>query len=304
MTNILVTGSGGFTARFLFPELEKQWPDFQLHGLDLNPPKDCLGMHHKGSLLDEVFLRDLIRNIEPEIVFHLVGLRSADLVSSIRLNVLTTISLLGGLRSVSSTDPKVLLVGSAAQYGHPMSLPITEDHPQQPISVYGKTKLWQEELASSFVDEYDMKIVMTRVFNLIGPGQPTTFVCGRIAAQFADMVEKQEPRQLRIRSLASTRDFLDVRDAVRVYCLLLKVSAWGQPFNVCSGQETSLSDLIDEFTKVSNLRPRINCELSKSVVVGIDRVYGDIKALKQVIRWERRFLLQDSVRDILSFFLC
>jgi len=86
-----------------------------------------------------------------------------------RENVLCTWNLLEAMRA--SDTRQIVFSSTCATYGNPVRLPLTEDHPQQPISPYGRTKLHIEHMLADYADAYGFSIAALRYFNAAGAAQ-------------------------------------------------------------------------------------------------------------------------------------
>lgn len=81
-------------------------------------------------------------------------------------NVTKTLALLDTLLDASLT--KMVFSSSCSTYGVPQELPITEDHPQQPINPYGESKLFVEKILHWYEHAYGMSHIILRYFNAAG----------------------------------------------------------------------------------------------------------------------------------------
>jgi GDP-4-dehydro-6-deoxy-D-mannose reductase len=231
----LVTGAGGFLGRHVVARLRA-----------LSIPVETLG--RSGSLTladpgDGAAIRAAMQAVRPSLVFHLAGTPVAEpLEEAYRVNVLFGAHLLAAARALPA-PPRLLLAGSAAEYG-PMAealLPVAEDAPCNPSSVYGITKLAQT-LHGLAAAAAGLPVVVARLFNVVGGGMPAHLALGAFAAQIRAMPE--EGGVLRTGALARWRDFVEAAPAAAVLVDLARdPAAAGQVVNVCSGLPTSLAVL-------------------------------------------------------------
>jgi UDP-arabinose 4-epimerase len=124
-----------------------------------------------GDLLDTARLEVVLRQHRPLAVIHLAGLIAAgesvgDPTSYYRANLTGTLSLLDAMRACSVHG--IVYSSSAGVYGEPDHLPITEDHPQRPVSPYGASKAMSERLLADYAAAYGMRSVALRYFNAVG----------------------------------------------------------------------------------------------------------------------------------------
>lgn len=233
----LVTGAGGFLGRHVVARLRV-----------LGIPAVTLG--RTGDIVladpsDASAIRAAVAQVQPTLLFHLAGTPAAEpLEEAYRVNVLFGAHLLAAAREMAA-PPRVLLAGSAAEYG-PVdegALPIAEDAACRPASVYGITKLAQtfHGLAAAATG---LPVVVARLFNVIGGGMPVHLALGAFAAQLRAM--PTTGGLLRTGPLERWRDFVEVEPAAAVLVALARdAAATGQVVNVCSGVPTSLAALTE-----------------------------------------------------------
>ena len=138
---------------------------------------------------------------------------------------------------------KILVIGSASEYGKFYDTAITENFPLHPTSLYGLDKICLYN-ASMYYYERGLPIVHVRQFNTTGPLQRETFVLPSFCKQAAE-IEKgiREPKMF-VGDLNQERDFIDIRDTCRAYSLLFEEGLAGQVYNVSSGNCISINELL------------------------------------------------------------
>ena len=115
---------------------------------------------------------DAISSINPDVIVHcagtsLVGPSTTDPAEYYSNNVAKTIDLLNFLKN-RPWKPNIIFSSSASVYGNPIKVPITEDHPLNPISPYGNTKLMVENILKDYSNAYGISSVCFRYFNAAG----------------------------------------------------------------------------------------------------------------------------------------
>lgn len=240
-------------------------------------------------------------------VYHLAGLASvrrsfSDLRRTLEVNALATLNLLGALLR-QGMPPRLLLVGSAEQYGAALAGEggITEDVAQQPVSPYALSKVWQEALGCFYSRTERWPIVMTRTFNHTGPRQGSDFVCADFARQIARIELRLDEPVLRVGNLAAARDFLDVRDVVGAYRLVLGRGAAGAAYNICSGRVWTISDLLQILLRHAVIKVKVEVEVGRRRPVDIPVLHGDPGRLVRATNWEPRHTMESTLRDLLEY---
>lgn len=181
-----------------------------------------------------------------DLIFHLAAsvgnTRSIeDPVCDSKVNVIGTLRVLEAARTHGIK--RVVASSSAGIFGELKTLPIAEDHPQEPDSPYGASKLAAEKMALVYNKLYGMKNVCLRYFNVYGQRQRYD-AYGNVIPIFAE-------RMLRHRTVTifgdgeQTRDFVHVRDvALANYHAALAPEAAG-PYNLGSASRISINGLAE-----------------------------------------------------------
>jgi GDP-4-dehydro-6-deoxy-D-mannose reductase len=205
---------------------------------------------------------------------------------------------------LSSFKGVFLFIGSSDVYGiiPESSLPITEDMSLSPVNPYSKSKVRAEDLCKKWSQkEKNMRIIMTRSFNHIGPAQDERFVVSRFCKLAAMINCRFKEPHIETGNLNITRDFTDVRDIVHAYDLLLKYGQNGEVYNVCSGNEIILVDLISRLKQISGVDFQISTSSDLYREADQKRVYGSFKKLNEITGWKPSILFYDSVYDIYNY---
>jgi GDP-4-dehydro-6-deoxy-D-mannose reductase len=159
----------------------------------------------------------------------------------------------------------------------------------------------QEMLSQVYAKGFDVNIVITRSFNHIGPGQRDIFVVSSFAKQIAEGIKNGSSRiDIVTGDLTITRDFLDVRDVVRAYHLLLQKGRAGEIYNVCSGRGVKLSEILTMLGKASKVDvvPKTDPQLVRPqdnrVIVGSnEKIFGEVG-------WRPEIELEQSLEDVVE----
>ena len=301
----LITGVDGFVGKYLSEYLLKQ--KYEVYGTTISEKyKNEKIKIYKMNLLDEKEVNKVIKMIKPDKIFHLAGQSAVGLswekpVLTVNINVNGTLNLLEAVRNYSK-DSKILIVGSIDQYGpiKPEECPIKESKIQNPQSPYGVSKKAQEEMCKLYVNAYHTNIIMVRAFNHIGAGQSTNFVVADFASKIAQIEKGSEP-VLKVGNLESFRDFTDVRDIVRGYSLLLEKGKIGEIYNIGSGKEVKVSEILKKLVSMSKKEIKIEIDPNKFRPVDVPLVVCDNSKIKKDTGWETEFLINDTLEEVLEY---
>lgn len=218
------------------------------------------------------------------------------------VNFFGTFNLITALKEIGFKG-RMLYVGSADQYGlvPEGKLPIGEETLLKPRNPYSVSKAAAEKLCfqSSQTEEYE--IVMARPFNHIGPGQDENFVISDFAKQIIEIKRGLREPVIFVGDIEVTRDFTDVRDVVDAYLMLLRNGKNGEVYNVCSGRECKISDLLNKLIELSGIEATIEKDSGKLRESEQKRMVGSYKKIKNELGWEPCYSIEKTFRDILEY---
>lgn len=308
----LVTGVTGFVGAHLVHHLvdsgdqvvglseSDRWPDrsadlgriCRLERLDLTATSD-----------DE--FADLLRRKQPEAIYHLAAQSNPrrsldDPRGTWALNLGGTLNLLEAVRH-SGLTPRVVLVSSGVVYGNPAPehLPVREDCPVRPNNPYAASKAAADLLGIQHALTYGAGVVIARPFNHSGPGQADLYVLASLARQVAE-VEAGRKDAVVHGDLSVVRDFTDVRDIVRAYRLLAVHGRPGEVYNIGSGRDVSLQQMLDILRGLAR-RP-IPDRVDPALLRAVDqpRLLADASKLRADTGWEPAYALETTLADMLD----
>jgi GDP-4-dehydro-6-deoxy-D-mannose reductase len=171
-----------------------------------------------------------------------------------------------------------------------------------PVSPYAVARVSQEMLSKVYSEAYGVDLVITRSFNHIGPGQKDVFVVPSFAKQIAEIKKSgQKNGVLSTGDLEIVRDFLDVRDVVHAYYLLLTGGRKGRIYNVCSGRGVALREVVNELGSIAGVK--IETETNPAFIRPSDNriIIGSNQRLREEIGWIPAISLRQSLQDILEY---
>lgn len=248
--SVLVTGGAGFIGGHLVESLLPANEVAVLDHLSTGTRRDVPA----GATIIEGDVRDsdaLARAVSGvDIVFHLAAM--VDVGTSVdrpfvchETNAGATVALLEQARRA---DTRVVFASSAAIYGHPRTLPISEREPKCPQSPYGIAKLAADFHVRRYNALYELPTVALRFFNVYGPPG----VGGRANGVISSFLEQaRDGGPIRVHGDGDqTRDFVHVADVVRALHRAAVTDHTGEAFNVGTGDGTSIRDLAETVRQV------------------------------------------------------
>ncbi len=300
---VLVTGACGFVGRYLVRELIAAGHSPFGFGLEA-PPASPFCPVIRGDILDAAAVAGAVRDIRPDAAVHLAALafppdaatRPALMTA---VNVQGTVQVLEALRR-EAPRARLLAVSSARVYGSRMpAAPIREDDPLEPDSLYAVTKAAADLITLQYARDFSLPFMTARPHNHTGPGQPEQMSVAGFAAQFRRMAAGAAPPILRVGNLESARDFLDVRDVVRAYRLLLERGTAGLAYNIASGRSVPLHLLVDTLARLSGVNPERTVDPARFRAADASAPL-DTTRLTRDTGWTPTFTLEDTLRDMLA----
>lgn len=179
-----------------------------------------------------------------DIVFHLAASvgnkRSIDNpLEDTKTNVLGTLNVLQAAKELRVR--KIIVSSSAGIYGELRSVPIRENHPIEPVTPYGTSKLYTEKMALAFAQVFGMEAIGLRYFNVYGPNQRFD-AYGNVIPIFAFRALAGEPIHI-FGDGSQTRDFVYVADVVNANIKAAMSSGISGAFNIASGTQIRILDL-------------------------------------------------------------
>jgi GDP-4-dehydro-6-deoxy-D-mannose reductase len=283
---ILVLGGSGFIGRhfevcFRRCGLEA---DYKLVGVGRNEegysPSEGTRFRHIDLEVPRQ-LQQVLSEERPEFIVNLVGAYGQnDLDALFASNVQVSRCLFEAIQALTLPVEKVLVVGSAAEYGLPLENPIREDAPLHPLSPYGLTKSIQTTLALYFHRVAGIPIVVARPFNIIGEGLSNRLSIGHFMSQIH---AAEDGGTIRVGNIDTSRDFLDIRDVAMGFLNLLFHGHPGEVYNVCSGVPTRIGDVLDQLIRQSGKRLRIEVDPGLFKANDVSCVYGDPQKLRALM---------------------
>lgn len=287
----LITGAGGFVGHHLAPHLASEGWEIRGYDLDLDVVD--------RDAVRAAFLRD-----RPDAVVHLAAQSSVRVsrdrpTLTHRVNYLGTLSVLHAALACP-TRPRVLLIGSADQYGttSPGSRPFDEDSPLRPRSAYGRSKAEADQLGAAFAGS-GLEVVRVRAFNHTGPGQPPVFAIPSFARQIAEVELGRREPVMRVGNRSSVRDVIDVRDVVDAYARLLDRAVPPGAYNVAGGVGHTIGDLLARLLAFAREKPEVveAADLWRPT----DYSVGDARKLREATGWSPKIPIETTLADVLDY---
>lgn len=299
---VLVTGAGGFSGEHAVMHFRQAgW--HVIGAVSRRTDREAAA----PQLGDEVIACDwtnrddarrAIEEAKPDAVVHLAGLNAvggswADPAAYLMTNGMGTVHLLEAIRA-AGRPCRVLVAGSMLRF-RPSADSAAAPAPLHP---YGLSKMVQVLVSQCWSTLYGLDVIVAEPSNLIGPGR-SQGLCALLARYTAQTEAAEAAGEMaapfRLSSRHERRDFLDVRDAMAAYEVLLRSGTGGSVYPVASGQFVTLEQLALQFTALAN--GKLAFEIGDSAAPSPEPV--DLSGI-HALGWQARIPLAQSVGDALK----
>ncbi len=247
-----------------------------------------------GDFLNPYALASALRNTD--IVFHLVSTTlpktsNDNPVYDVESNVIGSLRLMALCREHAVR--KIVFVSSGGTvYGIPKSLPVTEDHPTDPICSYGIHKLALEKYLQLAHRLHGLEYCILRPANLYGPGQRLDVSQGAVAV-FLDRALQGLPIEI-WGDGSVVRDYVYVDDAVDAILKAAPYTGAQRIFNIGSGKGTSLNQLVAEIEKLLGRPVKVNHAATRNLDVPANVL--DPALARRHLEWSATTPLDEGLR--------
>lgn len=294
---VFVTGASGQLGSFLLDQLADR---HDVLGVDLVPPRfeAHRDMVERADVTDRAKMERLVAG--SDVVVHCAAQISVDWsnsnpLSDMDVNLGGTASVLEAARRAKAR--RFIFVSSAATYGDPVAVPIREDHPQNPLSFYGTSKLCSEKYVREYSQLYGIEHAIVRPFNFYSNRADPSSSYSGVITKFVGWAKRGE--SLIIEGDGDqTRDFIHASDVARMVIRLVESNVTNTTFNCGSGRETSILKLAEVVVGVSGGRSRIEHVPARRG--DIKRSVADVSIAREQICFETRMGLEAGIATFFS----
>ncbi len=254
----------------------------------------------RGDIRNLELLMDLADGMDG--LFHMAALRITACADDPREGMEV---MLMGTHNVLQTvvEKKVgrlLYASSASIYGLADSFPTDEKHhPYNNRTYYGAAKIAGEGMVRSFAEMYGLSYAALRYFNVYGPRMDIYGKYTEVLIRWLDKVEAGEPPLIFGDGL-QTMDMINIADVTDANMLAMESDVTDEVFNVASGTETSLLDLLRTLLKVtgSPLEPEFLPERS---VNPVPRRLADTSKAEKLLGFKAKVNVEEGLKRLLSW---
>lgn len=305
---VLVTGGAGFVGSELVDQLVASGRQVIVLDSLVNGKRENLAGLAPGAVrlvVGDIRDDDLLGTLLPGVstVFHLAclglrhSLRSPE--ENHAVNATGTLRLVGAARAAGVE--RFVHVSTSEVYGTARAVPMGEDHPTAPTTVYGAAKLAGEAYARALHSTHGFPVVIVRPFNSFGPRCHHEGDSGEVIPRFLLRALAGRPMVI-FGDGAQTRDFTHVTDTARGTLLAgLAEEAVGRTINLGSGRETSIADLASAVARLAG-RPGAGIVHDAPRPGDVRRLCADAALARRLLGWEPRVTLEDGLARLRDWY--
>jgi len=310
---VLITGIAGSGGSYLAEYIVNNHPQVQVHGIarwhstttdNLSAIRDRVTVH-EADLTDFASVLKVLREVQPEAIFHLAAhanVRVSFITPNTVLhnNIIGTSNLFEAIR-LSGLDPIIQLCSTSEVYGQvdPKDVPIKEDTPMRPASPYAVSKAAQDLLGWTYFVSYNMRIIRTRMFAYLNPRRTDLFATS-FAKQVA-WIERGLERELVHGNLNSVRTLIDVRDAMRAYWEAIIHCRPGEVYNIGGITTMTVGEFLERLLARSRISVPTRCDPDLLRPADVTLQIPCVKKFQGETGWKPSYNFDESLLELLTF---
>ncbi len=307
---VLITGINGSGGSFLADYIIKFQPKVKVFGsMRSNSIKNIKHIKnkiqtYKCDLNNIKNILKLIKKIKPDAIFHLAS--NADVRESfntpfqiINNNNNCTLNLLEAIR-INKSNPIIMICSTSEVYGQveKSNKSIDELQPLKPINPYAVSKTFQDIVAYNYFLNFGLNIIITRMFTYLNSRRLNLF-----ASNWAYQIAKIENNQSKILhhgNLKSSRNIIDINDAMEAYWLAATKGKIGETYNIGGSKHIELKKFLNLL--ISKSTSKIVTKLDKKLLrkTDIAQQIPNSNKFKKHTKWKPKISFETSLENLLN----
>ena len=262
-----------------------------------------------ADLRDEQSIREVVREVRPDYVFHLAAQSFPKTsftapLDTLETNVQGTARVLESLKDFAP-EAVVHVCASSEVFGRvpKEKIPIDEECTFHPASPYAISKVGTDLIGRYYAEAFDMTVMTTRMFTHTGPRRGDVFAESSFAKQIAMIEREMIDPVVKVGNLDSLRTVADVRDAVRAYYMLVTVNPQkGAYYNIGGTFSCKVGDILNSLIEQSTRSDiRIEIDPERLRPIDADLQVPNMAKFKAHTGWEPSIPYEQTIRDLLNY---
>lgn len=271
----IITGSAGFIGSHLVDNLLSN--DWEVIGIDdfsagnIDNLNNALKNKKFTNINDSVCSAQIGKLFDgTDVVFHNAASKKNICLKNphkdLEINAGGTLNLLE--YSLKYKVKKFVHASTGSVYGEPVIFPQTEEHPLNPCSFYGVSKLAGERYVNMYHKTFGLDTTILRYFHVFGPRQDNSQDKGGVISIFCHNIKNRLPVMIHGTG-EQQRSFTSVNDIIRANRFVVDNNTSGEVYNIASGLKISINEVIDKLKVISNVH--VNIQKASRLVGDIDK---------------------------------
>ena len=305
---LLITGGLGFIGSHLVDSLSKKGHTIKILTKSLskkaNIPKSTRKIQiEKIDLVNFKRLGQIIQKFKPDVIIHLAGNTSHSKsfekpLEDVESNTKTTLFMLEKIRELE-LPCKFVLASTFIVIGKPKKLPVTENTPCNPTTIYGTNRLASEHLCKIYHDVYGLDTNIFRITNSYGPREQ--IIPNKNAVNFL-IHQAYKKEKLHIYNQGKYfRDFIYIDDVITGINTILKKGKPGELYWISSGRKTWFKEFANILQKLTKCGIKFVVTPGYTKKVDVGNFVVDNSKLKK-LGWQPRVSTESGIIKTLKFF--
>jgi len=262
-----------------------------------------------GDLRDDISLNNIIKDVQPDYVFHLAAQSYPQTsftapVDTLDTNIQGTTRLLDALKN-HKRDAIIHVCASSEVFGRvpKEKVPIDEECTFHPASPYAISKVGTDLVGRFYAEAYNMTVMTTRMFTHTGPRRGDVFAESTFAKQIAMIEKGLMAPVVKVGNLESLRTFADVRDAVRAYHMLVTVNPiGGEYYNIGGTYTCTIKEMLDFLISHSTVKGlEVKTDPERLRPIDADLQVPDTSKFFKHTGWKPEISFETTMLDLLNY---
>ena len=302
--NIVIVGGAGFLGSHLSNYLHQENRVLVLDNL-LSGKTEYLNTKIEFKKFDirysTIRLYKILQDFQTDYVFHLAACpfipdSYTNPGEFVDINIKGTLNVLKACQEASVE--KIIVYSSSEIYGGTKNREeaINENTPTFPRSFYATTKLATDRLSYNFFKEHNVPVVILRQFNSFGPNWTQPYIVPEIMKQFS------KSNILKLGNLKACRDFIYVKDQVRMVSELMEKGELGEVYNLGSEKSYSVEEIATLIGKLMGKEPDFQVETSKLRPDDVNFLLSDNSKIYNILNSRPEFSFEEGLKETYEWF--
>ncbi|WP_321429463.1 NAD-dependent epimerase/dehydratase family protein [uncultured Methanolobus sp.] len=302
---VLITGATGFVGSNLAHRLIEE--GYEVHVLTRRSSDkwrladmESTIHNHSADLLEAEKLENIVKDIQPDIVFHLAtmgiygGVHSPE-KNVIENNLFGTINLINACNEIDYTC--FVNTGSSSEYG-PKSEPMKESDRCEPVNVYGISKCASTNYSTLIAKTKDKPIINLRLFSPYGPYDDSRRLIPYVISNALC------GNKLQLADSCAVRDYVYIDDVLDIYMKSINLAGRykGEIFNVGRGESISVKYVVKKVLEISLSKSAVEWNTFYGRDHDCSKWEADTKKTSQYFKWEPEYSMEDGIRKTIQWF--